>query len=442
MQTLTAFQQPGFSAATAEELAQLKGEPTWLAERRREAWRVYEALPMPDRRDEEWRRVDFRALNLGVHRAYSQNGQPVQPLLDLSNDGLRKGGTLLQHNALPVASSLDKELADKGVILCSLQDAVTRYPELVRAHLGEALRPQEGKFAALTSALWSGGAFVYVPKDVEVTLPLHSYSYTDEPGLASFWRTVLVADRGSKVVYGDEWLSPSLDGQGFSSGLAEVFVGEGAQVTYVTVQGWGRQTFHFATHRALVGREGRFNSLTVGLGAGLSKTHVETLLNGPGSHAELLGLCYGEGRQFFAQHTLQDHISPHTTSELLFKTALEGRSRSVFYGLIRVREGAQQTNSFQTSRNLLLSERAKADAIPVLEIEANDVRCSHAAAVGPVDEDQLFYLMSRGLPEADARRLVVVGFFAELIDKVPHEELREKLARAVEAKMQSAGARA
>ena len=311
----------------------------------------------------------------------------------------------------------------------------------MRAHLGEAFRPQEGKFAALTSALWSGGAFIYVPKDVEVVLPLHSYSYVDELGLASFWRTVLVADRGSKVMYGDQWLSPTLGGQGFSSGLAEVYVGEGAQVTYVTVQGWGSQTFHFATHRAVVGREARFNSLTVGLGGGLSKTHVEALLNGPGAHAELLGMCYGEGRQFFAQHTLQDHVSPHTTSELLFKTALEGRSRSVFYGLIRVREGAQQTNSFQTSRNLLLSERSKADAIPVLEIEANDVKCSHAAAVGPVDEDQLFYLMARGLPEADARRLVVVGFFAELIDKVPHEELREKLARAVDAKMQSASAK-
>ncbi|MBI3953384.1 MAG: Fe-S cluster assembly protein SufD [Chloroflexi bacterium] len=436
-----ATEQPGFSAATVAELARLRDEPAWLRERRQSAWRIYEALPLPDRREEEWRRVDIRALDLAAQRAFSKEGRQAAPLLELSQDGLPRAGTLLQHNSTSVGASLAPELAAKGVILCSLEEAARRYPELVQEHLGEAIKPQEAKFTALASALWSGGAFVYVPKDVEVALPLHGYAYLDEPGLASFWRTIIVADRGSKVFYGDHWRSPALGGQGLSAGLAEVYVKDGAQVTYVTIQDWGRQTFHFATHRAVLERDARFSSLTVGLGGILSKANVEAVQRGPGSHAELLGLCYADGRQFFDHHTLQDHGASHTTSQLLFKTALEGRSRSLFYGLIRVREGAQQTDSFQTSRNLLLSERAKADAIPVLEIEANDVKCSHAAAVGPVDEDQLFYLMSRGLPEADARRMIVGGFFAELIDKLPSEELREKLGRAVEAKMQAAAAR-
>jgi len=257
-----------------------------------------------------------------------------------------------------------------------------------------------------------------------VTLPLQTLTFVDSPGAAVFPHTLIVVEAGAELTFIDRYTSPELT-RAFSDAVTEIFVGDGAHVRYAAIQDWGAGMTHLAVQRARVGRDADLRTLSIGFGSDLARTETEVLLAEPGGFSEQLGVFFADHEQHFDHRSIQDHAAPNCTSDLLYKGALRDYSRAVYSGWVHVRPGAQKTSAMQTSRNIVLSEHAKADAIPNLEIEANDVRCGHAASVGPVDEETVFYLQSRGIERAEAERLIVSGFFQEVLDRVQIEEVRE-----------------
>jgi Fe-S cluster assembly protein SufD len=434
--------QESLTERSIRELSWQRGEPEWLLERRLEAWHAFERLPLPGPPDELWRCTDLSSVSLGPLSLGPATPQPSPPegfpeglLASLAIRG-KRAGIALQMDFDGVFSELSQELAERGVIFTSLGRAVRDWPELLRERLMvDCIRPEENKFAALHGALWSGGVLLYVPQGVRVELPFHAIFYLLAPGLALLPHTLVILERGSGATLLEERLSPPLEGEAFASPMVEVFIGEGAQFRYIGLEGWGEQVVSVAAQRSILQREASLETFSAHLGGGLSKAHTEAILKGPGARSDILGLTFGNGGQHFDQYTLQDHQAPHTQSDLLYKAVVRGQSRYIYYGLIHIDREAQRSDAFQTSRNLLLGEEARADAIPVLEIEADDVRCSHAAAVGPVDREQLFYLMTRGLPQEEATRVLVGAFFEPLIERLPIGWLREKLKEQVRRKI-------
>jgi Fe-S cluster assembly protein SufD len=271
-----------------------------------------------------------------------------------------------------------------------------------------------------------------------VALPLQSLTFLDEDDAAVFPHTLIVVGREADVTFIDRYVSPNLT-RALSDAVVEIHAGAASRVGYVSLQEWGSGVSHFSVQRAYLERDAELRSLSVAFGADLSRTEVETVLAEPGASSEMLGLYFADRDQHFDHRTLQDHLAPNCRSDLLYKGALKGASRAIYSGWIHVHKDAQKTDAYQTNRNIVLSEHAKADSIPNLEIEANDVRCGHGASVGPVDEEVLFYLESRGIPRAEAERLVVFGFFREVLDRVGLDEVRTGLERAIELELTREG---
>jgi Fe-S cluster assembly protein SufD len=290
------------------------------------------------------------------------------------------------------------------------------------------------KFTALHAAFRAGGSFVHVPAGVEVGLPLETVTYVDRDGLAVFPHTILVVEEGASLTFIDRLASRSLQGV-LSDAVVEIYAGPGARIRYVSLQDWGEGVTHLSVQRAVLSADAQLNSLAVAFGASLSRTEVESVLEGPGATSEMLGLYFAEGDQHFDFRSLQDHAAPNGTSDLLYKGVLTDRARAVYSGWVHIRPGARRSDAFQTNRNIVLSEHAKADSIPNLEIENNDVRCGHAASVGPVDEDTMFYIQTRGIPEREAQKLVVDGFFHEVLDRISLPEVRDGLEAAIAAEL-------
>jgi Fe-S cluster assembly protein SufD len=416
-----------FTAKAVEELGYLHGEPDWLRARRREAFEIYEQLPLPSRADEEWRRTDIRRLDLNAFEAFERaNGAaPSVPIDDTA-------GVLRQRGSEPGHVELDPAVGGRGVLFMPLSQAVREHADLVRRHLFTDVRPERDKFAALHAALFSGGTFLYVPEDVALEKPLVAQYWSSGGGAAVLPHTLIVAGRGSSFNYIDEFLSPDLDRPALTSGSAEVFAGEGSSVGYVSLQRWGRHAWQFADQRARVDRDATVRLIAVGLGGRFAKNRIEAALTGRGATAELKALFFGSGEQFFDFHTLQQHQVGDTTSDLLFKGALQDDARSVYAGLIRIEKNAQRSNAYQANRNLLLSRTAKAHSIPMLEILNNDVRCTHGATIAPVDPEHLFYLQSRGISAATAERMIVHGFFGQVLDRIPVQQARELVEQELE----------
>ena len=428
--------------ATVEAVSARKTEPAWLREWRLAAFDHYLAAPMPTLREEEWRRTDLRALRLDDAVPYAEPTTPVNSLSELDPALLGDlaesdvtGGTIVQHNNGTVYSSLSDNLAQRGILFSGLDAAVREHGDLVQKYLGTAVPASYSKFSALNAAFWSGGVFLYVPRRVEVSLPLRALTWLDRPGLSSFSRTLVIAEPDSEVVLVDEWAGPTSEGQAVAANVQEVLVAQGARVRYVTLQEWGRHVWNFSINRAIVGRDATVKSVVVAFGGRLHKANVESSLEGPGSSAEMLGLLFGDKNQVLDHHTLQDHRAPHTSSDLLYKGALSDKARSIYSGLIHARKVAQKTDAIQTNRNLLLSKDSRADSIPNLEIEANDLRCTHAATISPIDEEQLFYLRARGLTESDAKRAIVEGFFETVLERIPLEGIVERLRATISSKI-------
>jgi Fe-S cluster assembly protein SufD len=418
-------------------------EPQWLTERRLHAWGVYENTPIPSTRSEEWRYTDLKKkLDLDALEwpelveceddfGTCPEGLKVAMLADHA-----ASGHLWEIDGLVFHQDLDSELEKKGVVLTSLRRAIDTHPELLQELLGtEAVPPEEGKLEALNGALWTDGILLYVPEGVRLDKPVRVTRWVSQEGVALFSRTLIVAERGSQVSFVDEILSEDMEKQTLVSNAVEVFARDGAQVQYVSLQRLGRGAFYQSSQRTLAQRDSTLDTLNVSMGASVSRVDLNAQLLGPGANSDMLGLYFGDDSQHFDHNTSQDHLAPNTSSDLLYKGALDDQSRSVFRGIIRVHPGAQKTDAYQTNRNLLLSGDARADSLPNLEIQADDVKCSHGATVGQLDEESRFYLMSRGLSREQAERLVVMGFLGEVLSRLPLGGVVEKVTSVIESKL-------
>jgi Fe-S cluster assembly protein SufD len=428
------------------------GEPTWLSERRLAAWDAYERTPLPTTRLEEWRYTNLRKLlklDAMGHDGVTLEAATAPVRFDPASApaGLRAAmeedreaaGHVVELDGRVVHVDLDPKLAQRGVVLSSLRQAVKTHGPVLEEHLAtEALPASRGKFQALNAALWTDGIFLHVPQGVRLELPVRVTRYRTAGGGASFTRTLVLAEPASQVSYVDECLSDDFADPTFVSSAVEVVARAGAQVQYVSLQRMGAGVFHLQQQRTLAQRDSTLDTLNVSLGASVARTDLNAQLLGPGANSDMLGLCFGGKGQHFDHNTSQDHVAPHTRSDLLYKGALDDDARSVFRGIIKVHKGAQQTDAYQTNRNLLLSQAARADSLPNLEIEADDVRCSHGATVGQLDQEHLFYLMSRGLTRTQAERLVVLGFLGEVLSRLPLGGVVEKVTRIIAERLQTA----
>jgi Fe-S cluster assembly protein SufD len=429
---------PGTGAAYDEDTfdAHNHAGPSWLQEWRRAAFRAFESLPLPTTALEEWRYTDPKRLKWDRVRLAPDASTAAVP----QNEArwLRErtaSGRVLQVGTHLVQVELHDALRAQGVILSDLMVAAEEHPELVRRYLGSALDERAGKFAALNGAFWSAGVFLHVPRGVRIDAPIRVLRHLTDAGAAYFPRTLIVAEEGSHVGFVEELDSPDFDMPTFSCGAVEVIAGNGADVQYVALQRYGAHVHHLSTQRTIAGRDANLDTLVVNLGASVARVDLLASLQGPGSRSDMLGLYFGRGDQHFDHATRQDHMVPHATSDLLYKGALTDEAHAVFRGLIKVYPKAQRTDAYQTNRNLILSRRAEAVALPNLEIEADDVRCSHAATVGQLDEEELFYIMSRGISRETAEKLVVFGFFGEVLDRLPMPGVVEELRQAIETRI-------
>lgn len=420
------------------------GEPEFLQRRRAAAWAHWERTPFPARTEELWRRTDIARLQWDrllagrdAHpRVEAAEALPEHLRSELGPRGERSA-LLVQLDAHVLLAEIDPELGARGVIVLPIAEAARKHPALVERTLGSIVRPEESRFTALTAALQSGGAFIHVPTGVTVPRPIEILFSRQCPDLAVFPHVVVSLEPGSEAVVVEEYVSPGEPGTGVSVGATEASVAEGARLHLATFLRWGPNVHHFGTERVRVQRDGRFHWTVAALGGKLTKVDLEMHLEGPGSEARLSGCYFGSETQHFDFHTFQNHPVGDSVSDLLFKGALRDRARTVYQGLIKVHRDAQRSNAYQANRNLLLSPKARADSIPSLEIEANDVRCTHGATVSQVEEEQLFYLMARGLNRREAEHMIVLGFFEPVLQRIPLESLRSAVTSVVERKSET-----
>ena len=416
-----------------EALIDRFAEPDWLAEERRAALRTFGATPWPTERDEAWRYTQLRRFALAdLAWADGPRSDEVAERIRMRMTDSDAEGILVHKNGRTVERI--SEIEEQGVLFTDLRTAVREHEELVREHLYSVVDAKAGKYHALNAAFWQNGTFVYVPRGVEVELPLGAFTTADRGGLSA-GRTLIVVGENAKVTFLDEYTSEPFDERLFHAAATELILGQGAKVRYLSLQNWGRNVAHMNKLAARLSRDARLESLTVSLGADAARAEVESSMQGPGSESEMLGLYFADQGQHYNQYTLQHHEADHAFSDVLFKGALRDASTAVYSGVIVVDEGAQKTDAYQTNRNLLLDADSEAVSIPQLEIGANDVRCSHGSTTGPVPEDQRFYLMSRGMRPEVAEHLLVTGFLYEVMSRVTLPKAAEYVERVVQAKL-------
>lgn len=435
----------GVTAALSQEAVERLGVsgPEWVQQRRIEAWGVYENTPMPTTRLEDWRYTNLRRLldldEMVLAEVASKAAALPDAVVAAMEADREASGHVVEVDGRIVHTDLDPELAAQGVVLQSMWDAVAAggaVGELLERYLAtQSLPPETGKFQALNAAMWTDGIVLYVPRDVQLTLPIRATRWASQSGAAYFTRALIVAERHSQVSFVDEILSDDFEQQTLHSTAVELIAKDGAQVQYVSVQRMGKGAFYLSQQRTLANRDSTLDTLNVNLGASVARVDLNAQLLGPGANSDMLGLYFGDADQHFDHATSQDHIAPNTTSDLLYKGALDDSARAVFRGIIKVHPGAQRTDAYQTNRNLLLSSESQATSQPNLEIEADDVKCSHGATVGHLDDEALFYLMSRGLPRERAERLVVMGFLGEVMSRLPLGGVIEKVSDAIAKKL-------
>jgi Fe-S cluster assembly protein SufD len=364
-----------------------------------------------------WEFTDISALNLAAYK-------PVRGADEL--DGAQATD--------PMFDAPTGELPD-GVIVTSIERAAREHGELLRRHLGALIAEGDDVFVSLNDAGYRAGAFVYVPRGVALSEPISLSTVQARSGTLLNQRTLVVLDEGAQAEVWEQYLSGEAELDGVFNAVTELIVGDGARLRYVCGQGLSERSWMFGAQRAQIGRDAGLDWVALGFGSARGRVRMETRLAGEGAEARVTGAYATHARQHIDFDTTQEHAAPNTTSDLAFRGVLTGRSSAVWKGNIIVDPGAQKTDAFQESRNLLLSKRAHADAIPGLEIQANDVRCTHAAAVAQVDPEQLFYLRSRGLREEVAKRLVIEGFLAALVERFEQGPVRERLAAALERRL-------
>ena len=383
---------------------------------------AFAELPLPTTQDEAWRFTDLKGFDpaaFGHVRVPDTGSRPGETMLDIAVAGL----------AIVDEAGVAIERAPEGITFAPLSEAHERLYSLVGWN---------EKFAAHNAAVWQHGLLVHVPKGVALEQPLYVRVVNSIDGGSLFWRLLVIAEEGSRFTLIEEYASARPDLPGYSNAVAELFVEQAAKLEYVSIQNLSRETWHFATHHARVERDAELDWVAGGFGSKKGKIRIQNDLSGPGATSRVTGAYFADGDQHLDYDTFQEHIAPSTESDFAFKGALRESARAVWRGMIRVEPDAQKTNAYQENRNLLLSPKAHADSIPGLEIMANDVRCTHGATLGRIDAVQLFYLMSRGLSRGEAERLIVRGFFQDVLDRIDLEPVREALGAALEARIPQA----
>ncbi|MGA2798368.1 MAG: Fe-S cluster assembly protein SufD [Thermoguttaceae bacterium] len=421
----------GFSQEAFETFLSQRCEPAWLIQLRREAWKTFLDLPLPDRTQEEWARTDIRAFKLDKFGIPAPSIEEKTIAKALLSEGVDLGGSAVSGDSQALPTRLDAELARRGVLFGSLEELIQIHGELIRQYLfTKAVDYHVDKFAALHAACMSGGAVLYVPKGVKIEKPLHIFS-SISPDAVDFSHTLIVLDEDAEATVLSETAGIDQTGAGLHCGAIEIFVGPRARLRYVNLQNWGTGVWHFAHQKALVDRNADIQWTIGALGSRLAKVNQHVALVGPGGNAQVNGVMFTEGRQHLSYHTLQRHYAMQCTSDLLYKGALQDKSRLEWRGMIKVDRDAQKTDGYQRNDNLILSEDARADSIPGLEIEADDVKCSHGATAGRVDDEQVFYARCRGLTRKEATRMIVTGFFQQVFDRITIDSVRHALGEAI-----------
>lgn len=418
-----------YSVAAVQQISDRYNEPEWLWQNRLAAWETFESLGWPTYKEETWRRTRLTGFNLDTftpatdaHQSFGSREQlPSELAANLAQ--IDSAGALIFLDGSLIYADLDEELSAKGVILSDLRQALSEHSELVRAHLSALVPAAENKFSALHYALWQNGTFLYVPKNVAIEKPFQVIIKLSE-GKAHFHHSLLIGDVSSEVTIVEDFIGAV---NGMSDSVAEIYPMAAARLHYLRLQNLDTTAWNFATLRASAQRDALYRQLQASWGSRLSKVWIDMEMEEPGCHGELLGLYFPQGRQHIDHHTNQNHRRENATSDLLFKGALDERTRSVYQGIIRVWPNAQKTDAYQKNDNLILSDGARADSIPGLEIQADDVRCTHGATSAKVQDEYLFYLMARGLGKKTAKRMIVQGFFEEVLNRVPVEGVRAKL---------------
>lgn len=413
-----------------------KPQPEFLTAYRKKAWQAFEKMELPKTDQEPWRRTDIRKLQTNSFNlaGTDQVEQAVPEALLNPLAGEKFGGQIVL-SAASVDHYLDQEIADKGVIFTDFKTASHEHPEVLEKVLGSLVKVDEDKFAAMAAALSGQGVLLYVPKGVQIEQPLHSVLWGAGVGRAHFSHVLVYLEEQSSATFVHEYASPTEDGQSMHSGIVEIFVGKAANLKFVEFQSWGENVWHFSHERANVERDGNLDWIFGAVGSQLTKNFTEINLVGQGSTGKMSGFYFTDKDQHLDHDTQQNHLAANTTSDLLFKGALRDNSRSVWQGMIYVAPGAQKTDGYQHNPNLLLSDDARADSIPGLEIMADDVRCTHGSTVGKIDPLEVFYLNSRGIPTEDAERLIVEGFFDPIMQRIPFEGVRQRLQQAIVDKL-------
>lgn len=421
----------GMTRDAVVALSDLKNEPAWMREFRLAAWETYERLPQPN-----WKRTDISNLNLANLIFYTPSGQ-LTPLAQQALAGSSEmAGAVVQVDSQVVHVQLLSALLAKGVILVDMDTAVQQYPDLVKKYfMAEIIKPDFGKFEALHAALWSGGTFLYVPRNVEVEMPFYNFLTTTGDDRALFPHTLIVTETGASIHFLEETLSETFTGQTLVGGVTEIYLHPNSRVKFTNLQNWGLNVYNLVTRRTMVHNDAAINYTLAEVGAKLTHQYQEAYLVGTGANTESVGVFYFDHDQHWDMYALMDHVASFTFGDLLLRGALADTSRSIFEGLIKIRKNAQETNSYLHDNTLVMSKHARADSIPSLEIEANEVRASHGATIGQLDEDQVFYLMSRGIDRREAERVILEGFFAPVLQRIPLEQVREKLLGYVDEKM-------
>ena len=428
-----------FSRDEVETLSAALKEPGWVLDRRLQAWDWFEKLDIPGEKEEPWRYTNLAQLRFKLDdfalTMPEESPRFEYPAVELIKSEGTRSGYLVQRGSDCLFKRIHPALAEKGVIFTDLATAMIEHEDLVKKYLFEQTDSSSHIFHALHSALFAGGSFLYVPRGVVVESPVESQRWVGHSsGTASFPHTVIVAEEGAEVTHFERLRSAEGTGTALFDAGVEIFAGPASRVTAVTLQEFGDQVWHFQNQQASAAQSASLNSLVVSLGGRFSRQEANSVITGPGAGVEMLGLYFAAAGQHFDFRTLQDHAAEHATSDLLYKGALRDNAHAVYTGMIHVRPNGKETDAYQTNRNLVLSDHAKADSKPELEIENNDVRCSHAASVGQMNEEEIFYLESRGIPRPEAQRLIVNGFFEDVISRVRNDEVQQVLREAVEKK--------
>lgn len=430
----------GISEEIVNYISEFKKEPVWMRNMRLSAWSLYSENPAPVISDESWLRTDISALNFENITPFN-SGRILKPdsQLELENGN---GSKIVQYDSSVVFAGIDKDLKNKGVIFTDMDSALVKYPDLVTEYfMKSCVIPKYNVLTLLHASSWSGGVFLYVPSNVEIDVPFNVIYNLSRYGMGMFQHTLIIVENSSIVTFNEQLLS-SIDSQqskvgnsrSLSNGVVEIFLKDNAKLNYSSIQSFSANVNSFNTKRALVGRDSSINWVEGMVGAGLEKNHLEVALRGSGSNADITGISFLTGEQHLDTWVSIHHTVPNTTGNILINSVVDESAKSVFQGMIRIDPDAQHTDSFMGNYNLLLGDNAKADSIPRLEIEADEVRATHGVTVGQVDEEQLFYLMSRGINKDDAKDMIVDGFFESLISRVQQKQTQDDLRYSLQRK--------